>query len=155
MAKTKELESPTSQMVWVDDGPAMSPPDYGKDEVTIGELATRFGVTLRTLRFYEKKGLLKPRRRGMARLYDSQDRGRLALILQGKRLGFTLTEIRALVSAQEGAGADSQALDLSREKCIEQIKLLERKKREIETALAELRRIYSSFYLNRAASDLS
>src|ERR1700730_19086527 len=117
MAKTKELESPTSQMVWVDDGPAMSPPDYGKDDVTIGELATRFGVTLRTLRFYEKKGLLKPRRRGMARLYDSQDRGRLALILQGKRLGFTLTEIRALVAPAK-EGADSRALDLSREKCV-------------------------------------
>ena len=154
MAKTKELESPTSEMVWVDDGPTMSPPDFGKDEVTIGELATRFGVTLRTLRFYEKRGLLKPRRRGMARLYDAQDRGRLALILQGKRLGFTLTEIRALVSASQ-EGADGQTLDLSREKCVEQIKLLERKKREIETALAELRRIYSSFYLTRAVADLS
>jgi DNA-binding transcriptional MerR regulator len=90
----------------------------------------------------------------MARLYDAQDRGRLALILQGKRLGFTLTEIRALVSASQ-EGADSQTLDLSREKCVEQIKLLERKKREIETALAELRRIYSSFYLARAGADLS
>ena len=154
MAKTTELESPTNEMVWVDDGPAMSPPDLGKDDITIGELATRFGVTLRTLRFYEKRGLLKPRRRGMARLYDSQDRERLTLILQGKRLGFTLTEIRTLVSASQ-QGADSQTLDLSREKCVEQIKLLERKKREIETALVELRRIYSSFYLKRAAADLA
>ena len=154
MAKTTELESLTNEMVWVDDGPVMSPPDLGKDDITIGELATRFGVTLRTLRFYEKKGLLKPRRRGMARLYDSQDRERLALILQGKRLGFTLTEIRTLVSASH-PGADSQTLDLSREKCVEQIKLLERKKREIETALVELRRIYSSFYLKRADADLA
>jgi len=111
-------------------------------------------VTLRTLRFYEKRGLLKPRRRGMARLYDAQDRERLALVLQGKRLGFTLAEIRALVSPSQ-AKADGQALDLSREKCVEQIKLLERKKREIETALAELRRIYSSFYLKQADSDRS
>src|ERR1700730_9738123 len=154
MAKTTELESPTNEMVWVDDGPAMSPPGLGKNDITIGELATRFGVTLRTLRFYEKKGLLKPRRRGMARLYDSQDRERLALVLQGKRLGFTLTEIRTLVSASQ-QGPDSQTLDLSREKCVEQIKLLERKKREIETALVELRRIYSSFYLERARADLS
>ncbi len=154
MAKARELEPPTSGMVWVDDGPGMSSPDLGTAEVTIGELAAGFGVTLRTLRFYEKKGLLKPRRRGMARLYDSQDRERLALILQGKRLGFTLTEIRALVSPSR-EGADSRALDLSREKCVEQIKLLERKKQEIETALAELRRIYSSFYLKQPASDLS
>ena len=154
MPKTRELEPRTREMVWVDDGPAMSSPDLGTADVTIGELATSFGVTLRTLRFYEKRGLLKPRRRGMARLYDAQDRERLALILQGKRLGFTLTEIRALVSPSQ-AGADSRALDLSREKCVEQIKLLERKKQEIETALAELRRIYSSFYVDRAASDLS
>jgi DNA-binding transcriptional MerR regulator len=154
MTKAKELEAPTNEMVWVDDGPAMSSPELGKADVSIGELAARFGVTLRTLRFYEKRGLLKPRRRGMARLYDSQDGERLALILQGKRLGFTLTEIRALVSASQ-EGADGQALDLSREKCVEQIKLLERKKREIESALAELRRIYSSFYLKRADHDLS
>jgi DNA-binding transcriptional MerR regulator len=154
MTKTREPESAASEMVWVEDGPAMSSPEVGTTEVTIGELATSFGVTLRTLRFYEKRGLLKPRRRGTARLYDSQDRERLALILQGKRLGFTLTEIRALVAPAK-EGADSRALDLSREKCVEQIKLLERKRREIETALTELRRIYSSFYLQRAASDLS
>ena len=154
MTKTKELDAQAREMIWVENGPATAPPDVDAPEVTIGELALRFGVTLRTLRFYEKKGLLKPRRCGMTRLYDEQDRERLALILQGKRLGFTLSEIRALVAPAQ-QGADNRALDLSREKCVEQINLLERKKREIETALAELRRIYSSFYLERGASDLS
>ena len=154
MTKTKELDAQAREMIWVENGPATAPPDVDAPEVTIGELALRFGVTLRTLRFYEKKGLLKPRRCGMTRLYDEQDRERLALILQGKRLGFTLNEIRALVAPAQ-QGVDNRALDLSREKCVEQINLLERKKREIETALAELRRIYSSHYAERAASDLS
>ena len=59
---------------------------------TIGDLAREFGVTLRTLRFYEDRGLLSPRRDGTARIYDPRDRERLSVILKGKQLGFTLTE---------------------------------------------------------------
>ena len=70
---------------------------------TIGDLAREFGVTLRTLRFYEDRGLLSPRREGTARIYDARDRSRLSVILKGKQLGFTLTEIRAMV-AEERAG---------------------------------------------------
>jgi DNA-binding transcriptional MerR regulator len=70
---------------------------------TIGDLAREFGVTLRTLRFYEDRGLLSPRREGLARIYDAQDRSRLAVILKGKRLGFTLTEIRAMVAEERQA----------------------------------------------------
>jgi DNA-binding transcriptional MerR regulator len=112
---------------------------------TIGDLAREFDVTLRTLRFYESKGLIKPRRQGMTRLYSEEDRERLSLILQGKRLGFTLREIRELVAAQSGRGKPGP-LPLSREQCLTQIKLLERQKREIETALTELRRNYTSLY---------
>ena len=68
-----------------------------KVEFTIGELARDFGVTLRALRFYENKGLLSPQREGLSRLYSQGDRTRLALILKGKKLGFTLGEIRQLV----------------------------------------------------------
>ena len=67
---------------------------------TIGDLAREFGVTLRTLRFYEDRGLLSPRRDGTARIYDARDRERLSVILKGKQLGFTLTEIRAMVAEQ-------------------------------------------------------
>ena len=68
--------------------------------LTIGELARDAGVTLRALRFYQSKGLLTPRRNGSARLFSHDDRQRLALILQGKRLGFTLTKIREMLAAR-------------------------------------------------------
>jgi len=64
---------------------------------TIGELCTEFGVTPRTLRFYEAQGLLAPARDGQARRFSHRDRARLALILRGKRFGFSLEEIRGLL----------------------------------------------------------
>lgn len=113
-----------------------------KSAFTIGELSREFGVTLRALRFYENKGLISPQRDGLSRLYSQGDRTRLALILKGKKLGFTLGEIRQMIAAEEG-DADDKALSLSREKCLEQIEMLERQKSEIEEGLGELRRIYS------------
>lgn len=108
---------------------------------TIGELSRQFGVTLRALRFYENKGLIAPQRRGATRLYSSADRDRIAQILAGKRLGFTLAEIRRMVVGKTAErGGD---LQLSREKCLEQIALLEEQKRGIEAGLAELRKIYA------------
>ncbi len=114
-----------------------------KTAYSIGELSREFGVTLRALRFYENKGLISPQREGLSRLYSHGDRTRLALILKGKKLGFTLGEIRQMIAAEEGA-ADSAALGLSREKCLEQIELLKRQKAEIEEGLSELSRIYAS-----------
>ncbi|WP_341991723.1 MerR family DNA-binding transcriptional regulator [Azorhizobium sp. AG788] len=109
----------------------------GNDVYTIGDLAREFGVTLRALRFYEDKGLLSPRREGLARLYSPADRDRLTVILKGKRLGFTLAEIRSLVAAHEGqAGRD---LALTRDRCLTQLTQLERQRTEIEAAIAELR----------------
>jgi DNA-binding transcriptional MerR regulator len=114
--------------------------------MTIGEVARHFGVTLRALRFYEDKRLLAPQRDGAVRRYGARECERLALILRGRRLGFTLTEIAELIAARED---DANCLGLSRAQCVEQIKLLERRKREIEAAVAELRQIYTSFYLDR------
>jgi DNA-binding transcriptional MerR regulator len=114
-----------------------------KDAFTIGELSREFGVTLRALRFYENKGLISPHREGLSRLYSSGDRTRLALILKGKKLGFTLGEIRQMIAVEEGE-ADTKALSLSREKCLEQIELLQKQKAEIEEGLNELSRIYAS-----------
>lgn len=117
----------------------------GRDDLTIGEMAQTFGMTPRALRFYEDKGLLSPRRVGAARLYSPADRERLALVLKAKGLGFTLGEIRQILAEPDDATA-SGALSISRRQCFEQIKHLEHRKREIEAALAELRRTYSSFY---------
>jgi len=106
---------------------------------TIGDLAREFGVTLRTLRFYEDRGLLSPRREGLARIYDAQDRSRLAVILKGKRLGFTLTEIRAMVAEERQADQPAANLKLSLSQIEDQIAHLEQQKIEIEEALVELR----------------
>ncbi|WP_245454336.1 MerR family transcriptional regulator [Aquabacter cavernae] len=109
------------------------------DEVhTIGDLSRDFGVTLRALRFYEDKGLLSPRREGLSRLYSTKDRERLSVILKGKRLGFTLAEIRGLIAAHEGT-TGAGGLALTRERCLTQLTQLERQRGEIEAAIAELR----------------
>jgi DNA-binding transcriptional MerR regulator len=105
---------------------------------TIGELAKRFNLTLRALRFYESRGLLSPGRRGRRRMYGREDAERLAVILKGKKLGLTLEEISQLI-----ANRGSQQLPLlSREQYLAQIDALERKLVEIEEALAELRSMY-------------
>jgi DNA-binding transcriptional MerR regulator len=147
---TNHLDGESSQdVVWIEPtarptpAPAAAASPTAQPEFTISELAKEFGVTLRTLRFYEDKGLLSPRRHGLARLYSPADRERLALILKGKKLGFMLGEIRQMVAAQEGH-ADHKGLQLSREKCLEQIELLNRQQADIENALAELRQMYAS-----------
>jgi DNA-binding transcriptional MerR regulator len=113
-------------------------------EISIGDLALAAGVSLRALRFYQSKGLLTPRRNGHGWVFSDEDRKRLDLILQGKRLGFMLTEIRDMLAARGRDGV--KGLAMTRKKCLEQIKLLECQRRDIEAALAELRQIYTDMY---------
>ncbi len=110
---------------------------------TISDLARDFGVTLRTLRFYESRGLIAPARSGMTRIYSARDRARLALILKGKQLGFTLVEIRAMLAnedrkADAGGEASVGGLHLSREQIVEQLELLSKQRGEIDDAIKEL-----------------
>jgi DNA-binding transcriptional MerR regulator len=111
----------------------------GAKSFTIGDLAREFGVTLRALRFYEDRGLLSPRREGTTRIYDARDRERLSVILKGKQLGFTLTEIRAMVAEERSGTGPAMNLKLSLDQIEDQIQHLEQQKKEIEEALAELR----------------
>ena len=77
------------------------------DLYSIGDLSREFGVTTRTIRFYEDQGLLSPTRNGQNRIYEVRDRVRLKLILRGKRIGFSLKEINELIAlydAPEGEG---------------------------------------------------
>ena len=79
------------------------------DTMTIRQMCDAFGVTPRTLRFYESKELIAPLRRGQARLYTRRDRGRLKLILQGRRFGFALEDIRQLLDLYDvGDGQKTQ-----------------------------------------------
>jgi DNA-binding transcriptional MerR regulator len=102
---------------------------------TIGDIARDFDVTLRTLRFYESRGLLSPRREGMNRYYSEQDRSRLEVILKGKKLGFTLTEIRAMVAQNSET---KNGLKLSLPQIDEQLTMLRGQLAECQSAIAEL-----------------
>ena len=96
-----------------------------KTEYSINELAREFALTHRALRFYESRGLLSPERNGRRRIFSRRDRDRLALIIKGKKLGFTLTEISEMVEAEAGR-ASQHGLKLTSEKCQEQIAHFER-----------------------------
>jgi DNA-binding transcriptional MerR regulator len=125
------------------------------DHITIGELSREAGVSLRALRFYQSKGLLAPLRDGKSRVVSRDDRALLTLIQQGKRLGFTLGEIREMLAAR--IRGCTTTLPISRRRCAEQIKFLDHQRRDLELALAELRQIYTGMFItseiSRAAGD--
>ena len=108
-------------------------------ESTIGEMARAYGVTLRTLRFYEDRSLLRPRRAGNARFYGGVDRARLAMILKGKQLGFTLAEISDLIGADDGAARSEFEERLRPAQIVDQLSHLERQRREIDEAITLLK----------------
>ena len=126
-------------VVWIDANGSSSG-DQGRG-LTISQMAEKFGVTPRALRFYESKRLLKPAREGRGRVYTQADQHHVALILKGRKLGFTIAEIGEMIAAEEGQ-ASPQALKLTREKCVDQIAHLEQQLRETTDALAELRRMH-------------
>lgn len=108
---------------------------------TVGELAAELGTTPRALRFYEDRGLVTPRRAGQTRIYDHRDRARLLLILRGKRLGFSLREIREWLSLYD---ADPDRITQTRyllERIEQRIRRLEQQRRDIDRTLAELTEI--------------
>ncbi|WP_306120017.1 MULTISPECIES: MerR family DNA-binding transcriptional regulator [unclassified Roseitalea] len=108
------------------------------DIYRIGELAAEFGVTLRTLRFYEDKGLLEPRRVGNTRLYTRRDRARLKLILLGKRVGFSLHEIRMLLDMYEPHGDNRRQLETAAEMGEKQLARLHAEREAISNSIDEL-----------------
>ena len=110
-----------------------------EDVLTIGEMAREYGVTLRALRFYEDRGLLQPIRNGVTRYYSAQARARLELILKGKQLGFTLSEIRDLIANQSEEPLRSFELSLDETQILAQLSMLQRQRDEIERAIEELR----------------
>lgn len=105
---------------------------------TITQLTQEFGVTTRTLRFYETEGFLKPIRRGRQRLYRPGDRTRLKLILRGKRLGFSLAEIRDIITMYDKAPGEAGQLGLLIAGIEQRRAELLAKRRDIDLTLAEL-----------------
>jgi DNA-binding transcriptional MerR regulator len=105
---------------------------------TITQLTQEFGVTTRTLRFYEAEGFLKPQRRGRQRLYRPGDRTRLKLILRGKRLGFSLAEIRDIITMYDKAPGEAGQLQLLLQRIEARRAELRAKRQDIDLTLAEL-----------------
>jgi DNA-binding transcriptional MerR regulator len=130
----------------MEDAPHRREPRNGEDRAipvpsfTIRDLARECGVTARTLRFYEEKGLLNPRRNGQERLYSRRDRARLKYVLMGKAVGFSLDEVREMLDLYDlGDGQETQ-LRVALVKFRERIARLERQRAEIDSVLQELRR---------------
>jgi DNA-binding transcriptional MerR regulator len=109
-----------------------------KKYYSITELTREFGVSTRTLRFYEDEGLLHPERRGRTRLYRAADRHLLQEILRGRRIGFTVAEIREIVHVYKEPPGEIGQLKLMMKKIDEKRDDLRQKRRDIEETLAEL-----------------
>jgi DNA-binding transcriptional MerR regulator len=109
------------------------------DEMTIREMCDAFDVTPRTLRFYESKELLFPRRVGQKRLFTRRDRARLKLILRGKRFGFSLEEIRQLLNLYYVGDQQATQLGATLDVARERLKDMERKRDELTAAVDDLR----------------
>ncbi|WP_306148392.1 MULTISPECIES: MerR family DNA-binding transcriptional regulator [unclassified Roseibium] len=108
---------------------------------TITQLTQEFDITTRTLRFYEAQGLVTPQRRGRQRLYTPGDRTRIKLILRGKRLGFSLAEVKELIGMYGSAPGEAGQLRLLMEKIAARREELLEKQRDIELTLLELEEV--------------
>jgi DNA-binding transcriptional MerR regulator len=103
-------------------------PNPNPEMLTVTELARETGITARAIRFYESKGLLKPKRAGTTRVYTHRERGRLQLILRGKRLGFTLTDIGEYLDLYDADPTQQDQIALLLEKVNVRIQELEAQK---------------------------
>jgi DNA-binding transcriptional MerR regulator len=111
------------------------------DMCGIQEAATQLGVTMRTLRFYEDKGLIAPQRVGTARLYSRREIGRMQLILRGKRLGFTIREIKEFLDLYDVDPEHHVQVRQLVMKVGDRVVQLSHQKEALEQTLAELKAI--------------
>lgn len=112
-----------------------------KPMIPIRQLTDEFGITTRTLRFYEDQGLLMPERNGRNRVFSEGDRTRLKLILRGKRMGFSLAKIRVIIDMYEDKSGELQQLNHLQKNIIEQRQSLMQKLADITESLDELGKV--------------
>ena len=107
---------------------------------SISDLAEMYQVTPRTLRYYEDQGIISPARDGQKRIYNQRDRTRLKLALRGKRLGFSLAEIRNLIDMYDGPGSHPEQLQSYLAHLQKQKELLAQQQKDIQAVLEVFRR---------------
>jgi len=105
---------------------------------SIRDLAQEFGVTTRTLRFYEEKGLLRPARNKQTRTYSAADRTRLKLILRGKRLGLSLAESSEIILMYNSDASNAAQIQTLLDKIREKREQLLQQRQDLESTLADL-----------------
>lgn len=108
------------------------------DLMRIGDVSEMFAVSLRTLRFYEDKGLITPQRNGVTRLYNRKDLGRIKLILLGRKVGFSLREVKQLIDLYEPGGANVSQMKATFEKGKRQLEKMKQQRLAIDEAIEEL-----------------
>ena len=118
-----------------------------KKTYTISDLASEFEITTRTIRFYEEKGYLSPKRNGTRRIYNSADRTRLRLILRGKRLGLSLEETADLIKMYGSQRGNRKQLERFIVRIEEKRAELEQKSRDLEVMLNDLQRVEDKCHL--------
>jgi DNA-binding transcriptional MerR regulator len=114
------------------------------DLTRIGDMAREFGVTLRALRFYEDKGLIRPVRQGATRLYRQADKTRLEFILLGRRVGFSLREVKQMLDLYDPEGSNIRQLKVVLEKSERQRGRLEKQREELESAISDINGLIAS-----------
>ncbi|WP_435371360.1 MerR family transcriptional regulator [Mesorhizobium liriopis] len=109
------------------------------DELTrIGDMAQRFGVSLRTLRFYEDKGLLSPQREGNTRLYTRRDRARMSIIMLGRKVGFSLRDVKQIIDLYDPKGPNTKQFRFALDKSEKQLNRLHKQRTQLDEAIGEL-----------------
>lgn len=112
--------------------------ESNSEYMRIGDMARAFGVTLRALRFYEDKGLISPRREGSTRLYTRRDRARMKLILLGRKVGFSLRDVKQILDLYDPHGSNVKQLRLTLEKSEKQLARLQKQRASLDEAIGDL-----------------
>lgn len=131
------------------------PESENRDLFAIADLAREFGISTRAIRFYETKGLLTPERVGSTRVFRRRDRARLILILRGKRLGFTIAEIKDFLDLYDVDDQQVEQMRFALRRGRERQELLREQLRDVEQTLAELGELESQIVAHLRARGVA